>query len=153
MSVRTFEYFDFMKAVKKKKVKGGEPVETVVDDSSDESGADEGLQGEGSEPEAQGSSETNIQDEGDYDGLSGGGQYDPGEDGPNAAPDLSDLLAEETAEPVRMRYYSMRVPEPEEEVEEVDSSILHDWQQLFHHVIQSVNFLDNCCHFLTPWSA
>ncbi|KAJ6536528.1 hypothetical protein DFH09DRAFT_1091283 [Mycena vulgaris] len=53
--------FDFMKAVKKKKVEGGEPVETVVDDSSDESGADEELQGAGSEPEAQGSSETNIQ--------------------------------------------------------------------------------------------
>ncbi|KAJ6533347.1 hypothetical protein DFH09DRAFT_932858, partial [Mycena vulgaris] len=53
--------FDFMKAVKKKKVEGGEPVETVVDDSSEKSGADKGLQGVGSEPEAQGSPETNIQ--------------------------------------------------------------------------------------------
>ncbi|KAJ6526122.1 hypothetical protein DFH09DRAFT_1095348 [Mycena vulgaris] len=63
--------------------------------------------------------------EGDYDGLYGGAQYDPEEDDPNIAPDLAELMGaadgdSESVDAARMeamraRYFSMRVPDPNEE--------------------------------------
>ncbi|KAJ7608286.1 hypothetical protein DFH06DRAFT_1346967 [Mycena polygramma] len=56
----------------------------------------------------------------EYDGLWGGGQYEPDEEDPNTAPDLAELTALDDNEPVRVgairaRYYSMRVPTPQDE--------------------------------------
>ncbi|KAJ6469785.1 hypothetical protein C8R47DRAFT_1077932 [Mycena vitilis] len=59
--------------------------------------------------------------DGDYEGLWGGAQYQPEEDDPNVAPDMADLAAlTDTEEPVRVgalraQYYSMRIPEVEQE--------------------------------------